>query len=247
MWTAGYKLHQQISKALQQRSETIRKAIVWYNAQAAMLNPPRPPVLWKDITQYTFLGEFDLLRHTWDDVRERIWAKPAIREATAKFFKLCRAKEEITRLNVEVRRLRTAIHDEEKEVSQTILNLRGLQPLLAYELEHLHQRCTAVNGIHINRLHQLEKQYGLVGSTGTCKVFHSVDGHMVSPEPVAQDGGMVSPESVAQEGGMAFGDAGDALADFQDGEPALGEDCIPPCNCLYNSFLRTIHYLRQHL
>ena len=139
MWTAGYKLHQQISKALQQRSETIRKAIVWYNAQAAMLNPPRPPVLWKDITQYTFLGEFDLLRHMRDDVRECIWAKPAVREATAKFFKLCRVKEEITRLNVEVRRLRTAIHDEEKEVSQTILNLRGLQPLLAYELERLHQ------------------------------------------------------------------------------------------------------------
>lgn len=100
--TIGYKLHQQISKGLQRRSETIRKAIARYNVQAAALNPPQPPISWKDITQYTFLSEFDLLRHTRDDVRECIWAKPAVCGATAKFFKLCHAKEEVTRLNVEI-------------------------------------------------------------------------------------------------------------------------------------------------
>lgn len=62
--TIGYKLHQQISKGLQQRSEAIWKAIARYNVQATALNPLRPPISWKDITQYTFLGEFDLLRHT---------------------------------------------------------------------------------------------------------------------------------------------------------------------------------------
>lgn len=183
--------------------------------------------------QYTFLGEFNLLWHMRDDVRECIWAKPAVHEATAKFFKLCRAKEEITRLNVEVHRLRTAIHDEEREVSQTIANLRRSNSLLACELEHLHQQHTAVNAVHINRLHHLKKRYGLVGSTGTCKVFHSVDDGMVLPEP--------------QDGGVAFGDGGNAPAGFQDGELALGEDCIPQCNCLYNSFLRTTLYLRQYL
>ena len=82
-----------------------KRAVLLISIQAAALNPPRPPISWKDITQYTFLGEFDLLWHTRDDVRERVWAKPAVREVTAKFFKLCRAKEEITRLNVEMRRL----------------------------------------------------------------------------------------------------------------------------------------------
>ncbi|KIM50488.1 hypothetical protein SCLCIDRAFT_85842, partial [Scleroderma citrinum Foug A] len=92
-------------------SEAIRKAITQYNIQAAALHPPWAPISWKDITQYTFLGEFDLLWHTREDIRECLWVRPAIREATAKFFKFCRAKEEITRLNVEIRWLRTAIHN----------------------------------------------------------------------------------------------------------------------------------------
>ncbi|KAI5994436.1 hypothetical protein EDD15DRAFT_2387767 [Pisolithus albus] len=157
----GYKLRQQISKGLQRRSEAIRKAITRYNFQAGRLDPPRPHISWKDIAQYSFLGEFDLLQHAQDDVRERIWAKPAVREATTKFFKLCRAKEEIMRLNVEMRRLRTAIHDEEREASQTIANFRHSDPLLAREFERLHQPRAAVNAIHIHRLDCLEKQYGL--------------------------------------------------------------------------------------
>ncbi|KAI6146543.1 hypothetical protein EDD17DRAFT_1781187 [Pisolithus thermaeus] len=113
MLGTGYKLHQQISKAITQ-----------YNIQAGLLNPPQPPISWKDIMQYTFLGEFDLLWHAQDDVQEHIWAKPAVREATAKFFKLCHAKEEIARLNA--------------EVSQTITKLHCSDPLLAHELHRLH-------------------------------------------------------------------------------------------------------------
>ncbi|KAI6011954.1 hypothetical protein EDC04DRAFT_2580045, partial [Pisolithus marmoratus] len=64
--------------------------------------PPQPPISWKDIAQYSFLGEFDLLQHASDDIQECIWAKPAVHEAMTKFFKLCCAKEEITRLNVEI-------------------------------------------------------------------------------------------------------------------------------------------------
>ncbi|KAI6095581.1 hypothetical protein EDD16DRAFT_1698587 [Pisolithus croceorrhizus] len=127
MLGTGYKLCQQISKA-----------IMWYNIQAGLLNPPQPPISWKDITQYMFLGEFDLLWHTQDDVQECIWAKPAVHKATAKFFKLCHTKEEIARLNVEICHLRTAIHDEEVEVSQTITKLCCSDPLLAHELHHLH-------------------------------------------------------------------------------------------------------------
>ncbi|KIK13717.1 hypothetical protein PISMIDRAFT_118360, partial [Pisolithus microcarpus 441] len=158
---SGYKLCQQISKGLQQRSEAIWKVITWYNVQAGRLDPPCSPILWKDIAQYSFLGEFDLLQHVHDDVRERMWAKLAVHEAMTKFFKLCRAKEEITRLNVEIRRLRTAIHDEEQEVSQTIANLCHSDPLLALEFECRHQPHTVANAVHIHHLDHLENQYGL--------------------------------------------------------------------------------------
>ncbi|KAG1770856.1 hypothetical protein EV702DRAFT_1181544 [Suillus placidus] len=38
----GYKLRQQIGKALQRRSEAIQNALSCYNVQAAALDPPRP-------------------------------------------------------------------------------------------------------------------------------------------------------------------------------------------------------------
>ncbi|KAG1811935.1 hypothetical protein EV424DRAFT_1327328, partial [Suillus variegatus] len=92
-----------IGKALQRHSEAIRNAINWYNTQAAALNPPRPKLSWKDIGEYSFLGEFDLLCHSCTDIRELDWMKPAHREATTKYFKLLHAQEEVSRLNVEVR------------------------------------------------------------------------------------------------------------------------------------------------
>ncbi|KAG1793275.1 uncharacterized protein HD556DRAFT_1443706 [Suillus plorans] len=57
----GYKLRQQIGKALQRRSDAIRNAINKYNLQAAALDPTWPQLSWKDIADYSFLGEFDLL------------------------------------------------------------------------------------------------------------------------------------------------------------------------------------------
>ncbi|KAJ8580560.1 hypothetical protein M405DRAFT_708220, partial [Rhizopogon salebrosus TDB-379] len=67
----------QIGKALQRRSDAIRNALNRYNVQAAKLNPPRPQLSWKDITEYSFLGEFDLLRQSRSDIRELNWTKPA--------------------------------------------------------------------------------------------------------------------------------------------------------------------------
>ncbi|KAG1839897.1 hypothetical protein DFJ58DRAFT_667467, partial [Suillus subalutaceus] len=84
----GYKLQQQIGKALQRRSDMIWNAINKYNNQAVALDPPRPQLSWKDIADYSFLGEFDLLRYSRTDIREVDWSKPAYREASVKFFKL---------------------------------------------------------------------------------------------------------------------------------------------------------------
>ncbi|KAG1831401.1 hypothetical protein EV424DRAFT_1470127 [Suillus variegatus] len=74
--------------ALQQCSEAICKAIICYNIQASALNPPHEKISWKDITNYSFLGEFDLLWHSCSNVQKETWAKPAYQEATSKYFKL---------------------------------------------------------------------------------------------------------------------------------------------------------------
>ncbi|KAG1758942.1 hypothetical protein EDD22DRAFT_749190, partial [Suillus occidentalis] len=73
----GYKLHQQITKALQQHSEAIWNAINHYNTQVAALVPPRPKVAWKDIVEYSFLGEFDLLHQSHTDIQDANWTAPA--------------------------------------------------------------------------------------------------------------------------------------------------------------------------
>ena len=148
----GYKLRRQISKALQRRSEAIRKALDRYNTQAARLNPPRSTLSWEEIVDYTFIREFDLLRHSRDDIRSVSWAQPACREATLKFFKLCRAREELTRLNVEIRWLRTWIHDESSHTTAAIANLSTVNPLLAAELKRRSVFRTHVNQIHLQRL-----------------------------------------------------------------------------------------------
>lgn len=162
----GYKLRQQLGKALQRRSDAIRNAIDRYNAQAAALNPPRPKISWKDIAEYGFLGEFDLLRCSRNDIRSSDWSKPGHREATTKFFKLCRAREEITRLNIEVRRLRTAIHDEELWTSAVIQELLISDPHLGRELQRQWRPRAAINAVHSYRLDCIESLEGFSGVAG---------------------------------------------------------------------------------
>ncbi|KAG0706446.1 hypothetical protein DFH29DRAFT_872226 [Suillus ampliporus] len=160
----GYKLRQQIGKALQRRSDAIRNALNRYNVQAAALDPPRPQLSWKNITEYSFLGKFDLLRHSRTDIRELDWMKPAHREATVKYFKLCRAREEIVRLNVKICRLRTAIHDEGIQMTAVITDLLVSNPPLSRELQRQWQACAAVNAVHILQLDQLTLQPGFSGT-----------------------------------------------------------------------------------
>ncbi|KAG1770560.1 hypothetical protein EV702DRAFT_977992, partial [Suillus placidus] len=139
------------------RSEAIRNAINCYNIQAAILNPPQQKISWKDIADYSFLGEFDLLRYSRTDIRSSDWATPAHQEVTTKYFKLCRAHEEITRLNVEVHRLRTAIHDKELHISTVTRDLLVSNPQLGNELQCQWRPCMAIYAVHSFRLDRIER------------------------------------------------------------------------------------------
>ena len=81
----------------------IQTAIECYNEQADKMCPKRPKVTWKEIADYTFLGEFNLLLHCEDDVQKADWAQPQNRLAMVTFFKLCWARKELVCVGIEVR------------------------------------------------------------------------------------------------------------------------------------------------
>ncbi|KAG0699233.1 hypothetical protein DFH29DRAFT_983620 [Suillus ampliporus] len=149
---SGYKLRQQISKALQRRSQAILNALSQFNLQAAALVPPRPQLTWKDIVEYSLLGKFDLLRQSRSDIHTLDWTKPVHCEATVKYFKLQRAHEEIQRLNIEICRLHTAIHDEELTVNATINSLLISNKPVGLELQCQWRSCASINAAHLFRL-----------------------------------------------------------------------------------------------
>lgn len=75
----AYKMRAHISQALKTRSATIRKAVDRYNILADAVKKPR--VQYAKVVQYSFLGEFDLLRDTRHDVPSKTWSKPyAVRQ-----------------------------------------------------------------------------------------------------------------------------------------------------------------------
>ncbi|KAL4077482.1 hypothetical protein J3A83DRAFT_4087806, partial [Scleroderma citrinum] len=128
-------LHQQISKALQRCLEAIHNAISHYNTQAAALNPPCPPISWKDITEYSFLSKFDLLCHSCTDVQDNDWAKPVFHQATVKFFKLQHACEELIHVGMKVCHLWTSIHNERAHIAKFIDELLISDHILASEVK----------------------------------------------------------------------------------------------------------------
>jgi hypothetical protein len=152
-----------IAKSLQTRCKAIRTALKDYNAAAASLDAPRPALDWSQVSNFNFLEEFTLLQDTRNDVRAKPWCKPAIREAMKLRHRLTRAREEIDRLNVEIRRLHTAIRDERRLFKNTITRLRSAQdPLLGAVLDFVTWR-SRINDRLLARVHQV---YALNGYTG---------------------------------------------------------------------------------
>ena len=184
----GYKLCRHIGKALQRRSEAIQNALNRYNTQAAKLNPPRPNLSWKEIVEYTFLAEFDLLRNSRTDVRQHQWAQPAYREGLIKYFKLCRAREEINRLDLEIPRLRTRIHDDTIHVRQVLGELVVSNPSLGAALQRWWTLRSSVNVKLIQQLDRIEGRRDFTGKRGIGVRLGSTrrEGQDVSLEPARE-------------------------------------------------------------
>jgi hypothetical protein len=204
-----------ISKALQTRSLAIRNALDRYNAAAAKLNPPRELLTYSTIVEYSFVGDFSLLKTSREDIRLQDWARPAVREAMAKQFQLERAHEEIIRLNVEMRRLHTAIRDESENIAACIEELvcsgDTVDALLAEEVRFRWELKSRVNALHVDRLHTIEETFGYSGIPG-CGVRQGRlgDCRMVNMG-VAQDSVV---EELSEEPGGQYADD-ELLHDFE--------------------------------
>ncbi|KAJ6455539.1 hypothetical protein C8R47DRAFT_996729 [Mycena vitilis] len=164
---SAYKLREKIGKALRTRATAIQHALAEYNAAAILLNPPRQQFTWADVTNLASLAEFDLLRDTRTDIRTLPWADPARREAMVLYFGIKRAKEEIRRLNVEIRRLLSFMIDDHVDYVKAIqANISPSIPgsALAHELSiQLEHR----NNVNRSIAERLVKTCHLVGFTGS--------------------------------------------------------------------------------
>lgn len=120
---AGYKLCKHIAKAMQARSKAVCTALANYNAAVAALESPRPLLEWEVVVEYAFLAEFNLLRFSRRDVQSEPWAQGSGCAAMDLHFKIRRAKEEIERLNVEIRCLYTYMRDKDAFLAHHVRRL----------------------------------------------------------------------------------------------------------------------------
>jgi len=151
----GYKARTHLAKSLQTRCKTIRSATEAYNRAARALNPPRPPLDWAQVSRYSFLEEFSLLRNTQHDISKAPWADPVVRETIKRFFRVRRAREEIQRCNIEIRRLFTSIHDETKRHSDTLKSLIGQKNPIFGAVNEYCVRRRRVNTLLLGQIQQV--------------------------------------------------------------------------------------------
>ncbi|KAJ6503627.1 hypothetical protein C8R45DRAFT_1051105 [Mycena sanguinolenta] len=160
----GYKMRSHIAKALQARSKAIRKAINRYNSVAEDMDPPMPTVSWDEVVNYGFLAEFDLLRDTEDAVRSRPWTRRSYRLAMDKYFKILRAREEIQRLNIEIKRVVTWINEEDQFLRKKEAEYAETDPMRAVQISRYRQRRARSDNNHMQQFWAQAKTPGFTGS-----------------------------------------------------------------------------------
>ncbi|KAF8145176.1 hypothetical protein K438DRAFT_1992115 [Mycena galopus ATCC 62051] len=200
----GYKLRKHIAKALQARSKGLKAAIARYNDAASALTPPREHLDWNEVVENAFLADFDLLR----DARQDI------------------PKEEIQRLNVEIRRFVSYIVDEEAFLAREENTLREEgEAGLAHQVGLLRMERACFTAIHMVRLTKLSRVVGFTGSlspgTSLSRERHvpvvrtkDVDMHMPSPSPADEE--MGPPETADDDD-----DDADVEEDLEDDEGGI--------------------------
>jgi hypothetical protein len=126
--------------------------------------PPRPLLSWESVIAAVNLADFDLLKSTRQDIRKLDWAQPANREGMVMYFKIKRAKEEIIRLNVEIRRLLTFLYDDHVDHYRAVCANIITDPTLAFEVSTRSQYRNKIHEEIVKRLLQTSRLPGFSGS-----------------------------------------------------------------------------------
>ncbi len=151
----------QIAKSLQKRCKAIRTAVNQYNAAAAALD--RPALDWSKVSQFGFLEEFTLLQDTRNDIRNKKWAQPLIRETMRTSRRVICAEYELINMNREARRVHTSIRDEDILFTEVLAEMkRNNDPWYGAVLQHCERR----RAINAHLLAYLLRIYALEGFTG---------------------------------------------------------------------------------
>ncbi|KAJ7160682.1 hypothetical protein C8R43DRAFT_1086815 [Mycena crocata] len=223
MSQTGYKLRKHVAKALQVRSKTIRNALVRYNTAAAALKPPRRHLTWTEVIDYTFLSDFDILRDPEGNAALRPWASPGARHLMDSYFRVERAKEEIPRLNIEIRRFVTYIRDEKEFLVAKEEEVRKTSPILAFFIKRYRNQRGRFDNIHLRRLHSLPKilKGAFTGTLvpGVHKASTEAPVDEMDVDPIVPEG---EEEAIAAE--MARGMAAERSAYDEDGWETDDED-----------------------
>ncbi|KAJ2930481.1 hypothetical protein H1R20_g6616, partial [Candolleomyces eurysporus] len=154
MSRTGYKLRKHISKALQARSQAIRTALDRYNDAASKMVPPRQQLTWDQ------------------NVRSKPWAQPQSRLLMDQYFKIQRAREEIQRLNIEIKRIVTHIQDEENFLRAAEEEIAVKDTILAFHVGRYREERTRFSSLHLRRFSAL---MNLPGFTGNVTPGQSID------------------------------------------------------------------------
>ncbi|KAI5995861.1 hypothetical protein EDD15DRAFT_2365295 [Pisolithus albus] len=194
----GYKLRKHIGKALQTRSAAIRAALTQYNTAAKALG--RRTLEFDEVVEYAFLSDFDLLRDTRQDVSTRPWASPAARLAINTYFKLCRAEEEVVRLNVEIRRVVTYLVDEDRYLRACEALYQDANPALAYQISRYRTIRSRFTPLHLRSLEKISRLSGFNGTlTPGVSVSRGVGDSAGVPKRVCMDAVLSSPPVAADD------------------------------------------------
>ncbi|KAI0274602.1 hypothetical protein BC834DRAFT_839725 [Gloeopeniophorella convolvens] len=170
----GYKLRKHIAQALSRRCTALRNAIDRYNTLAPQQRPPRPLLHYSEVLEYCSLSEFEILKHTDDDMLRKPWALRSNREAANRYFKLERAKEELVRCGIEAHRLHAWVDADDEAMVAAVENYEALSPAFTSHLKVIQATRQRVNDSLRKRLAQL----------------YAIRGEVFDPRTVATGGGV---------------------------------------------------------
>lgn len=81
-----------------------------------------------------------------------------------KYFKMCRATEEIHRLNIEIRRVATYLRDEDQYLCMCEDQVCTFDPSLAHQIALHRSELTRFNAHHAHELQKIAKLHGFSGT-----------------------------------------------------------------------------------